>query len=361
MAARSPMLENCRMSRAAVARGLLLISCWTAAGAALAARPAVHNRYQQAGDDHGTLAGWVFNGSRELVTVPGAEVVLRAELRGQYDVVGATTTDAQGQFQFNNLPVDADIQYVPGANRGEVHYPGPRLRLTTENPHAQVKVVVYESNQGPSPLVLERHDIVLQPRASALEVRESMIIDNPSNMTFVGQPAHDEGQSGTLRLAIPANFERVTFEKEFYGRRFSLVEGKLLTEIPWPPGKRRLQFSYVLPRSRGPFRWQRTIDLPCSHLHLTVLTDQPAEVRCNLAAQRTVADHRVTYRTTDIPLRVGQKIQLQLGSEVRPLIDYGRWAALALLGVLIGGTGIGLYRTSKSPLGEYSKAHHSDA
>ena len=63
-----------------------------------------------------------------------------------------------------------------------------------------------------------------------------MLIDNPSAACYVGQAAGEGAEPVTLRLAIPAGFERVTFTSEFFGRRFSLVGGKLVTGVSLAAG-----------------------------------------------------------------------------------------------------------------------------
>ena len=378
----APLLENPRLMRKAVACALL-ITCGRMDQPTLASGQVSPDRYRQAEHlamqgvggtaryqdlpdkgqnlpdqgsgllesacaDKGTIRGLVVNGSRDRFAVSGIEVALRARLRGEFAIARVTTTDSRGRFQFENLPLDADIQYVPGASHGEVHYPGPRLRLTDENQNAQVQIVVYEPSMEPNPLVMEQHDIIVRPRPGVLEVTESMVIGNPSTMSFVGRPTQGSDRIGTLQLAIPSNFERVTFEKEFYGRRFLLVNGKLSTGIPWPPGRRRLKFTYVLPKDEGSIAWQRPVDLPCSLVRLTVLTDNPGEVRCNLEAQRSTTDTQVTFTTAGLILPAGEEIHLQMGPTAVPMMVYGRWAALTLLGVLICGTGVCLHRTRQA-------------
>ena len=250
-------------------------------------------------------------------------------------------------FEFENLPLIAGIQYVPGANHEEIHYPGPRLRFTDEKQNARVKLVIYEPSNGSNPLVFEQHDITVRLSSGVLEVTESMLIHNPSNKSFIGESAPGSEQRGTLQLAIPSHFERITFAKEFYGRRFALVEQKLWTDIPWPPGTRRLEFTYVLPHDQSPVVWLRPLDLPCSLLRLTVLTDKPDEVLCNLEAERSTTNHQVTYITTAMTLSAGQEIHLHMGPSPYPMIVYGRWVAVSLLGALLCGTGVCLYRGAR--------------
>jgi hypothetical protein len=304
--------------------------------------------------DSGIIRGAVVNGSRSQLPVEGAQVALRARIQGQFTVVEETTTDSRGRFLFEELPVDPDIQYIPGANQGQVHYPGPRLRLTTENTTANVKIVVYDSAPDPNPLVIRQHNILVQPNTGATEVTESMIIDNPSKFCYVGQSAAGSDRVVTLRLSIPSDFERVTCEKEFFGRHFLLIDGRLLTGIPWPPGKRVLEFTYVLPNEKRPAVWRRSLDLPCSHLQLTVNTNKPGDIRCNLEAQRTTSDGAVTFSTTGTLLPTGREIRVQLGSSPIPMMVYGRWTALAVLGALVCGASVYMIRPKRSSKGKPS-------
>jgi hypothetical protein len=221
------------------------------------------------------------------------------------------------------------------------------LRLTTENATANVKIVVYDSAPEPSPLVIRQHNILVQPNTGAIEVTESMIIDNPSKFCYVGQSAAGSDRVVTLRLSIPPDFERVTFEKEFFGRRFLLIDGTLLTGIPWPPGKRTLKFTYVLPNKDSLTVWRRSVDLPCSHLQLMVNADKPENVRCNLKAQRTTSDGVVTFSTTGAPLPTGHEICLKLDNSPIPMMVYGRWTALAVLGALVCGTSVLVIRPKR--------------
>ncbi len=312
---------------------LLILACLIGTSTALA--------------DHGVIRGVAVNGSRDQLPTSGATVILRARLEGQFIAVQETTTDSRGTFRFEGLPIDPEIQYIAGANLGEVHFPGPRLRLTSDHAQADVKIVVHESVAEPNPLVIRQHDILVQPRAGAMEVTETLLIDNPSNVCYVGKSSAGADRIVTLRLSIPPDFNRITFEKEFFGRRFLLIDGKLLTGIPWPPGRRQLKFTYVLADEKRPTVWQRSVDLPCSHLQLTVNTDRPADVQCDLKALRTTSEGAVSFSTTGAPLPTGYEICLQLGSSPIPIMAYGRWTAIAVLGALVYGTSVFMNRPKR--------------
>ena len=84
----------------------------------------------------------------------------------------------------------------------------------------------------------------------------------------------------TLELSIPPDFERTTFDQEFFGRRFAVVNHKLVTGIPWPPGERELRYTYVLRNTATVLAVAAPLDLPCSDVTIRVDGMSPDEVRC---------------------------------------------------------------------------------
>jgi hypothetical protein len=80
---------------------------------------------------------------------------------------------------------------------------------------------------------------------------------------------------------------------------------------------------------------------------LSVDTDKPEDVRCNLKAQRTTSDGVVTFSTTGARLPTGHEICLELDNSPIPMIVYGRWTALAVLGALVCGTSVFMIRPKR--------------
>ena len=58
--------------------------------------------------------------------------------------------------------------------------------------------------------------------------------------------------------------------------------GKLVTSIPWEPGRRELKFTYFLHNTSSTRVWERTLDLPTERLQVRVATTAPDQVTCNL-------------------------------------------------------------------------------
>ena len=203
---------------------------------------------------------------------------------------------------------------------------------------------VQDAITEPNPLVIRDCDLVLHPQPGALRVTETMVIENPEPKTYVGQIPEGGVDPITLQLGIASDFERVTFTKEFYGRQFALVNGKLVTGVPWTPGHRELQYSYVLRNDEQRRVWKRPLDLPCRHVRLSVRTADRDGVSCNLGTRSSGHDGTVTYESNSRELPAGYTIEVKLSRLPVPLMVYARWVILALLMLAIAASSLVMKR-----------------
>jgi hypothetical protein len=295
-------------------------------GSALGASPPLHD---------GMIEGVVVHAT-DHTPLPHAEVVLRAKVDGQLLPVAETTADAHGRFRFAQLPADGANVYLPGANYSGIHYPGPSVRLSSLRRRAEVTLAVHDAITFPNPLVVRQHLITLRPEPGVLRVTESMLIDNPSTACYVGQAAGEDVEPVTLQLSIPANFAQVTFASEFFGRRFSLIGGKLVTSVPWPPGQRELTFSYVLANTQRHYVWQRPLDLPSAKVRVVVRRDQPARATSNLNGDPWQEDGKITFESGEHALSTGYLLNVELEQMPVTVMTYAPWGAMAtLVGLLL--------------------------
>jgi hypothetical protein len=291
---------------------------------------------------HAILEGVVVNGSRGATPVAGAEVVLRAGKDKQFKHLASTTTDQAGSFVFDHRQLIAEpgLVYIPGANWEGVHYPGPGLQLDPARAPPRVRLTVYDAVASPSPLVAEMHEIDIRVDTGMLEVTEAIVVNNPSSTSYVGAPnaAMPRTAPATLSLSIPEGVSHVTFNKEFDGRNFRLVDGRLVTTVPWPPGKRQLAFRYQLPVEKGQLLFQRSLDLPCLSVRLAVAGECSQELTCNLPRVTPPNRMPIGFESESQTLPAGYTVQLQMRQLSISWIVYARWAAIILLGGLLGAT-----------------------
>jgi LPXTG-motif cell wall-anchored protein len=198
-------------------------------------------------------------------------------------------------------------------------------------------LVVHDAIRFPNPLVVRKHEIALAPKPGAIEVRETLTIDNPAAGCYVGHSAGDDAEPVTLTLAIPSDFERIIFDAEFFGRRFAVRDGKLVTSVPWTPGRKELGFTYTLPNRDGQRVWQRPLDLPSEQVSVRVRAAEIAAVTCTLGSRRLRADDEVQFASSGSTLPTGHVLRVEFGRGTLPLTGYARWLALVGLAAAIGG------------------------
>ncbi len=284
----------------------------------------------------GTIRGTVVNTSTGTSVPCQVAVNLQVQVNGAFVGFRETISDAQGRFRFDGLP--AGVVYLTGATRHGIFYPGPRICLTDLQPIARTKLSVCDAVAGPNPLVLTKMDVTIRPETGLLAVTESLLLDNPSHTCYVGEAAHDGADPVTLALSIPPDFERTTFDLEFFGRRFTMVNNRLVTSVPWPPGQRELRYTYVLRNTQEATRWKRPLDLPCSNVTIRVEGKSPNEVRCAML-RRTAGENSVVFESAGQEIPAGQVLQVELGRLPLPWMTYGKWAAVAIMLGLIAAAG----------------------
>jgi len=167
-------------------------------------------------------------------------------------------------------------------------------------------------------------------------VVEGMLVDNPGKTTYVGQVTEGQMVPVTLRLGIPSDFARLTFEEEFFGRNFHAIDGQVVTDIPWTPGQRWLRYTYSIPNEDACRVWQRKLEVPCDHMRIRVQHERPEEISSNLALATDAQPGEAVFESTGGILPAGHMVQVTLGHLPRPWTFYARWSALAaLLGSVI--------------------------
>jgi len=278
----------------------------------------------------------VVDGTHGNQPLEGVEVVLRAGADGELVAVADTKTDRYGKFVFEQVPLEPTLVYLPGANRDGVHYPGQRVRLDPSDRVAQITIVVFDAVSTPCPLVAKRHEIDVTVDEQVLKITEALLISNPSRATYVGQ-SMGNGPPVTFWFSIPKNFDRVTFDKEFFGRRFFVVDHRPITEMPWLPGEQELRFTYRVPLVESAGQFRRTLDVPSSDVRVRVHGADQRLVSCNLS-RADAADGPLMFAAAGEPLARDFTIELQIASLPFPWMQYARWGSIIALALLAGAT-----------------------
>lgn len=284
----------------------------------------------------GRITGTAVNGSHGMSPLENAEVILRAMQDGVLLPFAETRTDAEGRFAFDQLPFDDPPLFLPGVNIDGVHYPGKRLRLDEATPQVDTSVIAYESEADINPLVAKRHELIIRTLDDAIECREILQLENPTRKTFVGRKI-GERMAVTLRLSLPAGFETVTFDKEFFGRQFQVLDGRLITDLPWMPGAHEVAFTYRLPIESQSQVIRRSLDVPTRRSVVRSDAHTDSQVQCNLPSVAGQNFGELQFEYQGDPLPAGYTLEIRLGKLSAPFMSYGRWGAVAMLAAFIAG------------------------
>ena len=288
------------------------------------------------------IQGTVVNTSSGAPVPCQTEVVLQMQINGQFIPFRDVTSDAEGRFHFKNLPEGADYQYLVGANRHGIFYPGSRVRLVDPKPNAYAELSVCDAVTKPNPLVLKKMDVVIRPELGTLKVTETLLIENPSRTCYVGEAATAGGEPITLALSVPPDFQRMTFDKELFGRRFAVVKNRVVTSMPWKPGQHEVCYSYVLRNNHEATTWERPMDLPCSDVTVRIEGESPDEVRCEVLSRSPDEARAVVFASAGQTIPADSVLRVELGRLPLPWMTYSIWAAVAVLLAILA-TAIGLH------------------
>jgi hypothetical protein len=278
------------------------------------------------------------NATRDSKPLVGAEVILRAGEEGSLQIVAQTKTDRAGHFVFEKLPTRPELVFLAGVNHHGVHYPGPSVRSASGALPPPLRLTAFDVVTSPSPLTADFHEVDVEIKKGTLEVLETLWVNNPSLTTYVGEPG-SESFPTTLSLSIPDGFERVTFSNEFNGRHFKLRDKRLVTDIPWTPGKREVKFTYLLPAVDGKRVLEWSVNLPCTRCRFCVRGENADRFECNLPRLAIPDQATIDFESSEPTMPADHIVKLELAKLPTPWIVYLRWSALAVFAGLILVTG----------------------
>lgn len=196
-----------------------------------------------AAQETGSITGTVSNGTPDGGSPAGLTVTLSRfqgmNLAQEY----TTTTDAQGQYSFADLPITDGEAYIARATYRDVEYPGTMVLLTNE-PNPTVDISVYETTNDPASITLLSRGVVIAGADADLrlvEVFEILAIDNTTDRTYVG----NNGE--VLRLPLPDGTAQITPQPGFDFGDARIDRGALVTTGAIPPGSQNAIVAYSVP------------------------------------------------------------------------------------------------------------------
>lgn len=204
--------------------------------------------------------------------VPNLPVTMTAYLEITPIATFTTTTDAEGNFQFDELSTESGVVYIARAPYLDVLYESGIIQLSESQSSAETPILVYETSDDPSALRITRANWVVDYQPGALVVGLILAMGNDSSATFVGQPVDGVEQPVTTQFLLPEGAENIQFQGGVLGGRFQMVDRYVYDLAPVAPGAgtQQLFLSYHLPYAEEQIEFAQEFLYPIDQLNLLV-------------------------------------------------------------------------------------------
>ncbi len=182
--------------------------------------------------------------------------------------VGAATTDARGQFAFNNSQIDTSGFYLLQANYQGVDYNAPVKFDSSGNSFA--KITVYESTHQKPALRVTSARLIVRAEGSQAHLQELFALNNPLDKTYsnsqgtfffhispkVGTPT--VAAVGLMNMPLPQNASKGKSPGDFY------------IDYALRPGMNVIMVAYDTDYSNNKLSLADSIPYPIGHAELFV-------------------------------------------------------------------------------------------
>lgn len=163
-----------------------------------------------------------------------------------------TRFDEQGVVILTDVPVGPEIRPLVRIKYAGVTYQEVGPVMDAGSPKASMQVTVYETTETAPEWRIPMRHVMATPAAGGYEVSETVVVENPSDRTWLGGAANEKGRRPVVQLGLPPSAGSITLESGFHGWCCTEISGRTLTvQMPLMPGRASFKFSYRVPSDHG--------------------------------------------------------------------------------------------------------------
>lgn len=284
----------------------------------------------------GHITGQLLDGSNSNAPLANQQVTLQvAEANSTRDLATATT-DAQGNFSFDNLSTDKTTSYAVYIRYQGAQYVSNLVTLDS-NPSPQLNLTVYQATQSTDNIAIVSATVLLHEpnlQKGTITISEVFNFMNLTNHTYVGSLDASKGRPNALSFSLPVNTSTITLGKGFPGYRVIQVDRGIASDAAILPGQNEFSFSFEVPYSSSTLDLNYTTMYPTVSLAFLIPPDIHASSH-ELSSQGTVPGkgQDLYNRFVANGLPANKNIQLHLeGLAVNAPLNMGViWLVIAVL------------------------------
>ncbi|MBX3000827.1 MAG: c-type cytochrome, partial [Caldilineaceae bacterium] len=236
-----------------------------------------------------------------------------------------TTVDDDGNFVFNNLPVDPGIFYLVVTQYRGVRYSTPVLRFgqpdaATADPNTLIaSLPIYETGDDASGISISRMSWIVEHEPGALLIGQIVYFGNNSDRTFTGVERDGVDVPVTLALPLPAGVDNIGLQDGTIGGDYRQVGNVIYDTRPVPPGEgtRQIFVRYRMPYNGTSATVVQPVDYPMGGMELWIaslpnLRSEPSAAQGQLQFAGEQQIQGMPYRQWTANALPAQNFTLQL-------------------------------------------------
>ncbi|MBT5876152.1 MAG: hypothetical protein HOH43_22180 [Candidatus Latescibacteria bacterium] len=247
---------------------------------------------------------------------------------GETDEMATGTTDASGQFEFEDLPLDG-AHYVVSTRFSDVDYTTDHLVLIPIQATFDTSIDVFETGNSDELISVGALHVIVEANPDVLNITEIVIVRNNGGSTFV-----PETQDAAIALTLPSTafgLQPVTpgVENTDHGLRYT---------SPIPPGETQIFYTYSLDRNAIDDELTRQMEYDTERVQVFVLPSTQTVTASNLTNDgvRQIGDKNYMTLSNTVGLKRGMSIRLELPSELiwQDIMKWGVFGMAVLMAIV---------------------------
>jgi cytochrome c551/c552 len=279
----------------------------------------------------GTIKGSVTNGTLER-PVGGLKLSLKALMGDKVTDERTVETNERGEFAFDDLGWDRG--YVISVNYKGASYETGKLVFYPDEDTKVLRLPVYEPTDSDKDIRIGVNHTILQFSNDSLSVAEIVLLDNRSNLVYVGKE-DSGGKPLTVRFSLPPGASDLTLVEGIGSDEVQETQEGFASTAPVVPGVRRYVYAYTLPLKGGRASFTKTLGYPVDTVAVIAPQDShDIKVAGLVKGEPVKIGNEVFSRWTGQNIGVGTPIVIEIKTPFR-LGEHLEWFAIGLVLILI--------------------------
>ena len=163
--------------------------------------------------------------------------------------------DEHGLAMVPDVPVSLGLTPLVRVKHGGVLYQDAGKTMDAANPNVSLDVLVFETTEQEPAWNVEVRNVMASEIPGVkdkIAVGEVVVVDNPSDQTWLGAPADAQNRRATVSLTLAPGATEIVLQAGFHGWCCTEQSGqRLVVQMPLMPGRHTYKFAYRVPIVQG--------------------------------------------------------------------------------------------------------------